>query len=104
MMKTSAPKHNTGYPTARTIRRACSKELYRTVKRLKVWIPQDKMDEAEALYFKKALLNAIWIYEHRSNRKAQADWWDDNVSADIAALWGVDRAKLCEAFREAYGG
>ncbi|REK74653.1 dehydrogenase [Paenibacillus paeoniae] len=103
-MKPNAQKHATAYPSARKIRRSCSNELYRTAKRLKVWIPSDKMEQAEAIYFKKVAANLTWIFEHRSNRKAQADWWDQNVSAEIAELWEVERPALCEAFREAYGG
>lgn len=103
-MKTNAQKHASGYPTARKIRRACSNELYRTVKRMKLWISKDMMDQAEAIYFKKVILNLTWVVENRSNRKIQSDWWDENVSGEIAELWGVDREKLCIAFREAYGG
>jgi toxin CptA len=50
------------------------------------------------------MLKLQWIYENRSNKKAQCDWWDEQVSAELAELWGVDRLKLCEAFRDAYGG
>ncbi|MGO4373884.1 dehydrogenase [Paenibacillus sp. 2TAB19] len=103
-MKPNAQKHTNGLPTARKIRRACSNELYRTVKRMKLWVSKEKMEEAERLYTKKVLLNLIWIVEHQSNRKLQSDWWDENVSADIAALWEVDRDVLCAAFRESYGG
>ncbi|MDQ6421156.1 dehydrogenase [Paenibacillus sp. LHD-117] len=97
-------KHSSGLPTARKIRRACSTELYRTVKRLKVYVAKDKIEQAETIYFKKVVLNLPWIVEHKDNRKAQSDWWDQNVSAEIAELWEVDRVKLSEAFREAYGG
>lgn len=103
-MKSNSQKHTAGYPTARKIRRACSNELYRTAKRMKVWISKEKMDQAETIYFKKVILNLTWIVENQSNRKVQSDWWDENVSAEIAELWEVDRAKLCTAFREAYGG
>lgn len=103
-MKANAQKHASGLPTARKIRRACSNELYRTVKRLKLYIPQEKMEQAERLYFRKVAENLLWIVEHKDNRKAQASWWADNVSQEIAELWEVDRDKLCEAFREAYGG
>ena len=103
-MKTNAQKHAAGLPTARKIRRSCSKELYRTVKRLKVYVPKDKMDKAEQLYFQKVAQNLLWIVDHKDNRKAQAAWWSENVSEEIAALWEVDRDKLCEAFRDAYGG
>ncbi len=103
-MKANTPKHTAGLPTARKIRRACDNELYRAAKRLKVWIAKDKMEQASALYFRKVAQNIAWIVEHESNRKAQADWWDENVSAEIAELWQVERNKLCTAFREAYGG
>ncbi|WP_029192294.1 hypothetical protein [Paenibacillus harenae] len=103
-MKANAQKHTAGYPSARKIRRACSNELYRTVKRMKIWIPKEQMGKAEELYFKKVVLNLKWIVENESNRKVQADWWDENVSADIAELWGVNRDTLCAAFRDAYGG
>ncbi|ALS26540.1 dehydrogenase [Paenibacillus cisolokensis] len=103
-MKPQSEKYQAGYPTARKIRRACNQELYRTVKRLKKWIPKERIQQAEKLYFQKVTLNLPWIYEHYSNRKALADWWDENVSGEIAELWEVDRAKLCAAFREAFGG
>ncbi|MFF2885362.1 dehydrogenase [Paenibacillus sp. NPDC057967] len=103
-MKPNAQKHASAYPSARKIRRSCSNELYRAAKRLKVWIPKDKMEQAETIYVKKVAANLIWIFENRSNRKVQADWWEDNVSPEIAELWEVDRLRLCEAFREAYGG
>ncbi|MHA7965763.1 dehydrogenase [Paenibacillus sp. CAU 1782] len=103
-MQLPGAKHSSSYPSARKIRRSCSNELYRTAKRLKIWIPGDKMDQAETIYLKKVILNLQWIYENRSNRKAQCDWWDENVSAEIAELWGVEAPKLSEAFRDAYGG
>jgi len=103
-MKANAPKHTAGLPTARKIRRACSNELYRTVKRMKIWVPKEKMEQAETLYFKKVIVNLIWVYENKNNRKIQSDWWEENVSADIAELWEVDRVQLCIAFREAFGG
>lgn len=103
-MKADAQKHTAGYPTARKIRRACSNELYRAVKRLKLWISKEKLEKAEDIYFKKVILNLTWIYENKSNRKVQCDWWEENVSAEIAELWEVDRTQLCTAFREAYGG
>lgn len=104
MTRPNGSKHAAAYPSARSIRRSCSNELYRTVKRLKLWVPKEKMEQAESLYSRKVLLNLQWIMEHRSNRKAQCDWWDDNLSAEISELWGVERLQLCEAFRDAYGG
>jgi hypothetical protein len=103
-MRPTNEKHTTGYPTARKIKRACSNELYRTAKRMNKWIPKEKVEEAEKLYFKKVALNLPWIHENQSNRKVLSDWWDENVSAEIAELWEVDRAALCEAFRHAFGG
>ncbi|MBP3962353.1 dehydrogenase [Paenibacillus lignilyticus] len=103
-MKPSTQKHTSEYPSARKIRRACENELYRTVKRLGVYIPKDKMELAEKLYVQKVYLNLQWIHEHASNRKLLSDWFDENVSADIAALWEVDQPKLCTAFRDAFGG
>jgi len=97
-------KHNQDLPTLRKIRRACNKELYRTIKRLKIYIPPAQLAEAEQLYLKKVVLNLPYIAENNSNRKLLADWWDENVCADIAALWNVDPADLAKAFREAFGG
>jgi toxin CptA len=97
-------KHQAALPTARKIRRACQMELYRTAKKLKLWIPPDKLEQAEKLYVKRVYLNLLWIHENHSNRKKLADWWEENVSADIAELWGTDRQQLCDAFRAAFGG
>ncbi|TMV16206.1 dehydrogenase [Paenibacillus thermoaerophilus] len=91
-------------PSARGIRRACAKELYRTVKRLKLWVPQDKLESAETLYCERVKANLLWIHENGSNRKALCDWWDREVGPDIAALWGIDAQRLCRAFRESFGG
>lgn len=105
-MKSTTPKqkHQSGYPTARKIRRACDNELYRTAKRLGIYLPKEKLEAAEKLYFKKVATNLIWISENQSNRRKLADWWDENVSAEIAELWEVDREKLQAAFRDAFGG
>jgi hypothetical protein len=97
-------KHNPQYPNARAIRRACSKELYRTVKRLKTWISPELMKQAEEKYFKQVVLNLPVIVEMQSNRKAQADWWQEHVSSEIAELWQVEPAVLNRAFRDGYGG
>ncbi|WP_274652574.1 dehydrogenase [Paenibacillus humicola] len=103
-MNSSAEQQGGSYPTARKIRRACANELYRTVKRLGVYIPKEQIEKAEKHYFEKVALNLPWIHENYSNRKKLADWWDDHVSADIADILGVDRGKLCKAFRDAFGG
>lgn len=91
-------------PTARTIRRACNNELYRTMKRLKLWVSPDKLAAAEKLYFEKVILNLQWVADNHSNRQLLSDWWDENVSEAIAELWEVDRHQLCQAFRSAFGG
>ncbi|NBD23563.1 dehydrogenase [Paenibacillus glycinis] len=103
-MKPSTQKHASALPSARKIKRACENELYRTVKRLGVYIPKEKLDIAEKLYVQKVFLNLMWIHENASNRRLLSDWWDENVSAEIAELWDVNREKLCAAFRDAFGG
>ncbi|MFD1179679.1 dehydrogenase [Paenibacillus puldeungensis] len=97
-------KHQSSLPTPRKIRRGCSKELYRTVKRLGLYIPNELLQQGESLYYKKVIGNLLWIGENRSNRKVLADWWDQEVSAELAELWQVDREKLSSAFRAAFGG
>ncbi|MFD0698220.1 dehydrogenase [Paenibacillus sp. GCM10027628] len=105
MMKNQTnEKHKQQFPTARGIRRACSKELYRTVKRLKVWVSPEQMAEAEELYVKKVMLNLPFIVENGSNRKALADWFDEHVGPDIAPIWNVEVSVLNQAFRNAFGG
>ncbi|WP_248928433.1 dehydrogenase [Paenibacillus hamazuiensis] len=104
MNKMNQQKHAPSYPNARQIRRACSKELYRTIKRLGKWIAPNLVEQAETLYFKKVALNLPWIYENSSNRKVLADWWEENVCPEIAVLWNVEPAALGKAFRDAFGG
>ncbi len=104
MVNEKNEKHNFQFPTARKIRRACNRELYRTVKRLKMWIPPEQMEAAEDLYFKKVAAHVQWITENGSNRKALADWWEEHVCPEIAELWNVEAPKLAMAFREAFGG
>ncbi|KIL40013.1 dehydrogenase [Gordoniibacillus kamchatkensis] len=99
-----AEKHTKQLPTVRGVRRACARELYRAAKRLKVYIPPERMAEAEKLYVGKVLQNLLYIAENGSNRKALADWWDENVNAEVAALWNVEPEKLARAFRDAFGG
>ncbi|WP_397386493.1 dehydrogenase [Paenibacillus terrigena] len=97
-------KHHANLPSARKIRRTCNTELYRAVKRMKVWIPEESMKQGETLYFHKVIGNLIWIHENSSNRKLLSDWWDEAVSEELATLWNVDRQKLSRAFRESFGG
>ncbi|WP_217595389.1 dehydrogenase [Cohnella sp. GbtcB17] len=103
-MKNESGKHADSLPTARTIRRACGNELYRTLKRLKTYVPDAKVKEAEELYVRRVMLNLLWIHEHRSDRKKLADWWEAEVASDIASLWEIDRDRLARAFRDAFGG
>jgi hypothetical protein len=98
----SSEKHTRPLPSLRQIRRACHRELYRTVKRLKTFITDDQMKAAEQIYVKKVVYNLPWISENGSNRKRLADWWEDQVSADIAALWNVDSTALARAFRDSF--
>ncbi len=103
-MNKAPGKHSSPLPTPRKIRRGCSKELYRTVKRLGVYIPEELIKEGESLYYKKVIGNLLWIAEHTSNRKMLADWWDEAVSGELAELWQIDRESLSHAFRSAFGG
>lgn len=104
MQQKQNEKHKQTLPSLRNIRRACNKELYRTVKKLKIWVPPDQLEEAEKLYVKKVVLHLPWITENGSNRKTLADWWGEQVCPEIAALWNVEQEPLGKAFRESFGG
>lgn len=91
-------------PTPRGIRRACKKELYRAIKRLKIHISEDSLKQGEQLYYHKVIGNLIWIHENHSNRKLLCQWWEREVSEELAALWQVDQEKLNHAFRDGFGG
>lgn len=91
-------------PTPRGIRRACSKELYRTIKRMKTHIPEPLLKQGEDYYYRKVIGNLIWIHENHSNRRLLYQWWEREVSEELATLWQVDHEKLCHAFRDAFGG
>jgi hypothetical protein len=97
-------KHNQEYPTARKIRRSCNREMFRTRKRLEQWIAPELVEQADELYYKKVILNLPWIVANGSNRRLLSDWWDEHICPEIAELWGVDRAILSKAFRDAFGG
>lgn len=94
----------TPLPSARGIRRMCSKELYRAIKRLKVHVPDDLLKQGEDMYYRKVIGKLLWITENRSNRKLLCDWWDEAVCPELAELWQMDTAKLSTAFRDAFGG
>ncbi|NHN33046.1 dehydrogenase [Paenibacillus agricola] len=97
-------KHDQEYPTARKIRRSCSRELFRTRKKLGQWIAPELVKQADELYYKKVLLNLPWIVANGSNRRLLSDWWDEHIGPEIAELWDVDPAVLSKAFRDAFGG
>ena len=94
----------TRLPTPRGIRRACSKELYRTVKRLKQYISPELVKQGEQLYYRKVIGKLIWIHENYSNKKLLCDWWEKEVAPELAELWQVPEKPLTAAFREAFGG
>jgi hypothetical protein len=97
-------KHTQQLPTARKIRRSCERELYRARKKLGQWIPQELVEQADEIYYKKVLLNLLWIHENGSNRRLLCDWWEENVCPELAELWGVPSEKLAKAFRDSFGG
>ncbi|MBB6731942.1 dehydrogenase [Cohnella zeiphila] len=103
-MRTGQPKHEAPLPSLRSIRRACGVELYRTVKRLRQYVPAELVKQAEEQYVKKVVANLLWIHENRSDRKKLADWWEKEVCGEIAELWSVDSDSLASAFRSAFGG
>lgn len=103
-MKPTNEKHSSQLPTLRKIRRACNNELYRTIKRLKIWVPPAQIEEAEKLYLSKVVQNLPYISEHSSNRKLLSDWFAEHVCREIAELWNVEPDQLERAFREAFGG
>ncbi|WP_040949941.1 hypothetical protein [Gorillibacterium massiliense] len=103
-MKADTPKHQNHAPTARKIRRTCSRELYRTVKRLKVYLSPALIKEGEELYFRKVALNLPYIAEHTSNRKLLADWFEENIAPELSALWKLEAKDIADAFRDAFGG
>jgi hypothetical protein len=98
----SNEKHLKPLPSLRHIRRACQRELYRTSKKIKTFITVEQMKAAEEIYVKKVILNLPWIAENGSQRKKLADWWEENVSAEIAALWSIEPVKLAKAFRDSF--
>jgi hypothetical protein len=97
-------KHNQPLPSARGIRRACSKELYRARKKLGGYISSQLVEKADEVYYKKVLLNLPYIAENRSNRKLLANWFEENVCGEIAELWSVEPKALAKAFRDSFGG
>ncbi|MCU6796246.1 dehydrogenase [Paenibacillus sp. WQ 127069] len=97
-------KHDQDYPTARKIRRSCSREMFRTRKKLGQYITPELVKQADELYFKKVILNLPWIVANGSNRRVLSDWWEEQVAPEIAELWKVDLVVLSKAFRDSFGG
>lgn len=91
-------------PTARKIKRTCSKELYRTIKKLNVWIPPEQVIEGEKLYVQKVAPHLPWIVENANHRKKLADWWVEHVCPELAELWKVEENVLAKAFRDSFKG
>jgi ketol-acid reductoisomerase len=102
MKSFSSEKHSKPLPSLRHIRRSCRRELYRTAKKLKTFINDEQMKAAEKIYIQKVVFNLPWIAENGSNRKKLADWWEEQVSAEIAALWNVEPNGLAKAFRDSF--
>lgn len=92
------------YPSARKVRRSCQTELQRTIKRMKIWIPSSKIEQANQFYYQKVVQHSVWIHENRTHRKKQVDWWEENCCDEMAKILDVDRTALAEAFRASYGG
>jgi hypothetical protein len=102
MKSFSSEKHTQPLPSLRRIRRACQRELYRTVKKLKTFISDEQMKAAEQIYTRKVVLNLPWIAENGSNRKKLADWWEEQVCTEVAQLWNVESSVLARAFRDSF--
>lgn len=97
-------KHDQNYPSARKIRRSCTREMYRARKKIGKWIAPHLVEQADELYYKKVMLHLPFIVENSSNRRLLADWWEENVGPEIAELWDIEPATLARAFRESFGG
>lgn len=104
MPKNPRSKHEKDTPSLRKIRRSCNKELYRTAKRLKLWIPPEKMQQAEKLYLHKVVGNLQWVIETGENRAKLCDWWEQEVCKEIAVIWDIEPERLARAFRASFGG
>ncbi|MFD2672540.1 dehydrogenase [Marinicrinis sediminis] len=103
-MPSESNRSSPSLPNARSIRRACAKELYRTNKKLGVYIPKDKQEAGLKLYTDQVMQHLAWVVEHRNERRKLADWWAEAVAPELARCWDVNETRLVEAFREAFGG
>lgn len=90
--------------SVREIRRSCQRELYRAQKKLKVYLTDEQIKKANQLYLAKVLINLPFIQKNRDNRKLQAEWWEENVCSEIAAIWNVDSSALAQAFYQTFAG
>ncbi|HEX7057425.1 MAG TPA: dehydrogenase [Bacilli bacterium] len=104
MKSSGVEKHQQELPSARKIRRSCNRELYRALKKLKIWVPPEQIIAAEEFYFRKVIEHLPLIVEHHDNRKALCDWWDEHICPEVAKLWNVEETSLSKAFRSAFGG
>ncbi|WP_058303183.1 hypothetical protein [Gorillibacterium timonense] len=103
-MKSNTSKHDAQIPKARHIRRACSRELYRTAKRLSKHISAERMEQAEELYVKRVMLDLPYIAQNGSNKRLLSDWFEEHAAEEIAALWELPPKQVADAFRSAFGG
>jgi toxin CptA len=102
MKNFSNEKHNKPLPSLRHIRRSCQRELYRTVKKLNTYINDDQLKAAEQIYLRKVVLHLPWISANGSHRKRLADWWEEQVCAEVASIWNIEAPILARAFRDSF--
>ena len=88
--------------TTRGLRRSCKKELYRTIKKLNIFIAPALIEQGEQLYIDKVLCHLSWIQKNSSNPKALCGWWNESVSNELSDLWKVDVDRLQTAFRHTF--
>ena len=92
------------YPTARKIRRDCSKELYRALKRMDVYVKESKLKEAELYYAKMVATHYLHLADLNKQRKKQVEWWKEHCSEQIATILDVNHEQFVQAFTQAYLG
>lgn len=103
-MKAEKGKHDHALPTARQVRRACGRELYRTAKRLHSHIAPEPMEQAVGFYYKQVMLHLPYIVQNSGNKKKLADWFSEHAATEVAGLWNQEPQAVSDAFREALGG
>jgi len=92
------------YPTARKIRRDCSKELYRALKRMNVYVNQDKIKEAELYYAQMVATHYLLLADLKKQRKKQVEWWEEHCSGKLADILELNHDQFVQAFRRTYLG